>query len=145
MPVIVQFTPLLVYNISRIINDITNTPNGKPLNQTILFKTIHFILSSKIPIYEYQIIISFEYIKRLCQITSDLDASKSWITAIILSDYYLNDNSFDLQSWSNVSPYSIQQLKTLQRQFLTTLDYRLHVSEKQLFSWKQRFASMYRQ
>jgi hypothetical protein len=135
MPVIVQFTPLLVYNISRIINDITNTPNGKPLNQTILFK----------PIYEYQIIISFEYIKRLCQITSDLDASKSWITAIILSDYYLNDNSFDLQSWSNVSPYSIQQLKTLQRQFLTTLDYRLHVSEKQLFSWKQRFASMYRQ
>jgi hypothetical protein len=48
-----------------------------------------------------------------------------WLTALILSDAFLNDNAFAMNSWSKVSDLQASEIVAMRREFLTGLRFDL--------------------
>ncbi|ORZ18532.1 cyclin-domain-containing protein [Absidia repens] len=56
-------------------------------------------------------------------------------TALILANKYLDDNTFTNRTWSEVSGIPIHELNIMEMEYLTALDYKLHVHCIQFRSW----------
>jgi hypothetical protein len=60
---------------------------------------------------------------------------RSFVTALMLANKFLEDNTFTAKTWSQVTGISVHDLNTMEREFLTALNFSLHVSEEEYSSW----------
>jgi hypothetical protein len=67
---------------------------------------------------------------------------KLWIVSLMLADVELNDAAYAVKSWSQVSLIPIPELIHLRLVFLETIQYKLHVTERQYSNWIQSLQSI---
>ncbi|KAJ2792983.1 hypothetical protein H4R20_006688 [Coemansia guatemalensis] len=58
-----------------------------------------------------------------------------FVVALMLASKILEDNTFTMQTWSEVSHLPVEELIIMQREFLTALDHRLHVTGAEYNAW----------
>ena len=101
------------------------------------------VLSSTLPNVNFHVAMSaLFYIKRFIQRLRNMNVYfghqseiRLWITALILSENYFNDNSYSLKSWSEVSGFPPCELIQMKRDFLTIIRYHLEVNPKDYALW----------
>ncbi|KAJ2078257.1 hypothetical protein H4R24_004604 [Coemansia sp. RSA 988] len=60
---------------------------------------------------------------------------RMFVVALMLSSKILEDNTFTMQTWSEVSHLPVKELIIMQREFLLALDHRLHVTDVEYNAW----------
>ncbi|PIA19395.1 hypothetical protein COEREDRAFT_79317 [Coemansia reversa NRRL 1564] len=60
---------------------------------------------------------------------------RMFVVALMLSSKILEDNTFTVQTWSEVSHLPVKELIIMQREFLLALDHRLHVTDTEYNAW----------
>ncbi|KAI7901821.1 cyclin-domain-containing protein [Cokeromyces recurvatus] len=86
------------------------------------------------------ILVALFYIYRLRYTYPSIQASmgsevRLFTTALILSNKYLDDNTFTNKTWSEVSGISLKELNIMEIEFLTALQYKICVHHNQFASW----------
>ncbi|KND00543.1 uncharacterized protein SPPG_04851 [Spizellomyces punctatus DAOM BR117] len=62
-------------------------------------------------------------------------------TALLLANKVMDDHRFTNAAWSQVTGLSVEELNIMEREFLQSLDYRLHMSDYSYFLWLQNLQS----
>ncbi|KAI5997769.1 cyclin-domain-containing protein [Pisolithus marmoratus] len=86
------------------------------------------------------IVLSLHYIWRLKErnrFTNGLPGSEFRIAvaALMMANKFLDDNTYTNKTWSEVSGIDLCEIHKMEREFLTAVDFSLHVSGKQYASW----------
>ncbi|KAI5994608.1 cyclin-domain-containing protein [Pisolithus orientalis] len=86
------------------------------------------------------IVLSLHYIWRLKErnrFTNGLPGSEFRIAvaALMMANKFLDDNTYTNKTWSEVSGIDLSEIHKMEREFLTAVDFSLHVSGKQYASW----------
>ncbi|KAJ2159810.1 hypothetical protein GGF46_002750 [Coemansia sp. RSA 552] len=63
---------------------------------------------------------------------------RMFVVALMLASKSLEDNTFTTQTWSEVSHLPARELAIMQRELLTALDHRLHVTEADYSAWIEK-------
>ncbi|KAI8077918.1 cyclin-domain-containing protein [Gilbertella persicaria] len=85
-------------------------------------------------------ILALYYIQKLRAAYPSIHASigsevRLFTTALVLANKYLDDNTFTNKTWSEVSSISISELNIMEMEFLSALDYHLHLPQDEFYSW----------
>jgi hypothetical protein len=85
-------------------------------------------------------LLALYYIQRLRIAYPAIHASigsevRLFTTALVLANKYLDDNTFTNKTWSEVSSIPINELNIMEMEFLSALDYNIHVSHTMYFKW----------
>ncbi|KAL4069089.1 cyclin-domain-containing protein [Scleroderma citrinum] len=86
------------------------------------------------------IVLSLHYIWRLKErnrLTTGLQGSEFRIAvaALMMANKFLDDNTYTNKTWSEVSGIELAEINRMEREFLTGVDFSLHISGKQYASW----------
>ncbi|KIM52134.1 hypothetical protein SCLCIDRAFT_1223999 [Scleroderma citrinum Foug A] len=86
------------------------------------------------------IVLSLHYIWRLKErnrFTTGLQGSEFRIavSALMMANKFLDDNTYTNKTWSEVSGIELTEINRMEREFLTGVDFSLHISGKQYASW----------
>ncbi|GAN11836.1 hypothetical protein MAM1_1073d11447 [Mucor ambiguus] len=85
-------------------------------------------------------ILALHYIQRLRAAYPSIRASigsevRLFTTALVLANKYLDDNTFTNKTWSEVSSIPVNELNIMEMEFLSALNYNIHIPQKQFFAW----------
>ena len=58
-----------------------------------------------------------------------------WLTALMVSDSYLNDNSYTCKSWAQVSGFTAKECATMKREFLQAVHFSLASTKADFLNW----------
>ncbi|KZF19667.1 hypothetical protein L228DRAFT_270990 [Xylona heveae TC161] len=61
--------------------------------------------------------------------------------ALVLASKFLDDNTFQNRSWSEVSGIAVSELNTLEAEWLVDIDWKLHVESHHIESWRAHWES----
>lgn len=111
---LVVFGTIKATHFTEFVNQITSQIN--PTLQTLLLSLYYFCKATPL-VYP-----------NVCKL-------RLWFASLILSDAYLEDNSFTCKSWSAVSGFSTKECASIKFSLLALLDYRLEVSGTKYESW----------
>lgn len=86
------------------------------------------------------IILSLYYIQRLRTAYPCIKASigsevRLFTTALVLANKYLDDNTFTNKTWSQVSSIPVNELNIMEMEFLSALNYTIHIPHLEFFEW----------
>ncbi|KAI8640998.1 cyclin-domain-containing protein [Parasitella parasitica] len=85
-------------------------------------------------------VLALHYIQRLRTAYPSIRASigsevRLFTTALVLANKFLDDNTFTNKTWSEVSSIPINELNIMEMEFLSALDYNIHIPDTQFFAW----------
>lgn len=81
---------------------------------------------------------ALNYINKLSCISNNktpFSEYKVFIISMHLADIQLNDKSYSLSLWSNLSGFCINDIKYMRRDFLRLLDYNINISQEEYKIW----------
>ncbi|KAI9299482.1 cyclin-domain-containing protein, partial [Cunninghamella echinulata] len=112
----------------------------QPLKRTVTFKQYCQKLIKATQISCACILVAFYYIHRLRSAYPFIHASigseiRLFTTALVLANKYLDDNTFTNKTWSEVSNIPVLELNIMEMEFLSALQYNIHVPYDQFFKW----------
>jgi hypothetical protein len=86
------------------------------------------------------LLLALYYIQRLRTAYPSIPAStgsevRLFTTALVLANKYLDDNTFTNKTWSDVSNISVHELNIMEMEFLSALDYNIHIPHTLYFMW----------
>ncbi|KAI9016526.1 cyclin-domain-containing protein [Phycomyces nitens] len=86
------------------------------------------------------IVLALYYVHRLRETYPSVQGSigsevRLFTTALVLANKYLDDNTFTNKTWADVSHIPVHELNIMEVEFLSALNYRIHVPRLQFFSW----------
>ncbi|ORZ17857.1 cyclin-domain-containing protein, partial [Absidia repens] len=86
------------------------------------------------------ILLALYYLRQLRSTYPALRATQGsefriFTTALILANKYLDDNTFTNKTWSDVSGIPVRELNIMEIEYLTALNYKLHVHCVRFGSW----------
>ncbi|KAI8988887.1 cyclin-domain-containing protein [Pilobolus umbonatus] len=86
------------------------------------------------------IILALYYVQRLRSEYPSIRASSGsevrlFTTALVLANKYLDDNTFTNKTWSDVSGIPVTELNIMEMEFLSALNYNIHIPHTQFFQW----------
>ncbi|OAD81343.1 cyclin, partial [Phycomyces blakesleeanus NRRL 1555(-)] len=86
------------------------------------------------------IVLALYYVNRLREAYPFVQGSigsevRLFTTALVLANKYLDDNTFTNKTWADVSHIPVHELNIMEVEFLSALNYRIHVPHQQFFSW----------
>ncbi|KAF7723554.1 hypothetical protein EC973_001843 [Apophysomyces ossiformis] len=86
------------------------------------------------------IVLALYYIHRLRSAYPAIRAStgsevRLFTTALVLANKYLDDNTFTNKTWSDVSSIPVNELNIMEMEFLSALQYNIHIPDQQFFIW----------
>lgn len=65
-----------------------------------------------------------------------------WIASLIVADTYLNDNSYECITWSEVSGLATKECVWIKTMLLQVLDWNMEVSSAQYSSWLEKIYNL---
>ncbi|CEP15595.1 hypothetical protein [Parasitella parasitica] len=85
-------------------------------------------------------ILALHYIQRLRTAYPSIRASigsevRLFTTALVLANKFLDDNTFTNKTWSEVSSIPVNELNIMEMEFLSALNYNIHIPDTQFFAW----------
>lgn len=85
-------------------------------------------------------LLALYYIQRLRTAYPSIHASigsevRLFTTALVLANKYLDDNTFTNKTWSDVSSIPVSELNIMEMEFLSALDYNIHIPHTLYFMW----------
>ncbi|ORX56960.1 hypothetical protein DM01DRAFT_1271828, partial [Hesseltinella vesiculosa] len=112
-----------------------------PFNRSLAFKQFCQKIIKATQISCTCIVLSLYYIHRLRSAYPHITASmgseiRLFTTALVLSNKYLEDNTFTNKTWSQVSSIPINELNIMEMEFLCALEYNLHLPHDQFQQWQ---------
>ncbi|KAI9361979.1 hypothetical protein BD770DRAFT_470655 [Pilaira anomala] len=89
------------------------------------------------------VFLSLYYIQKLRMAYPSIRASigsevRLFTTSLVLANKYLDDNTFANKTWSQVSSIPVNQLNIMEIEFLSALNYTIHITQSQFFDWVQK-------
>ncbi|KAG2229115.1 hypothetical protein BDF21DRAFT_416549 [Thamnidium elegans] len=86
------------------------------------------------------ILLSLYYIYKLRLAYPSIRASigsevRLFTTSLVLANKYLDDNTFANKTWSQVSSIPISELNIMEMEFLSALNFTIHISQTQFYDW----------
>lgn len=86
------------------------------------------------------ILLSLYYIYKLRLAYPSIRASigsevRLFTTSLVLANKYLDDNTFANKTWSQVSSIPIRELNIMEMEFLSALNFTIHISQTQFYDW----------
>ncbi|KAI8986516.1 cyclin-domain-containing protein [Pilobolus umbonatus] len=86
------------------------------------------------------VLLSLYYIYKLKNAYPSIQGSmgsevRLFTTALILSNKFLDDNTFTNKTWSDVSSVPLSELNIMEIEFLSALNYRIYIHPSHFFSW----------
>ncbi|CAG8491777.1 4451_t:CDS:2 [Diversispora eburnea] len=60
---------------------------------------------------------------------------RTFTCALMLANKFLDDNTYTNKTWSEVTNIPVTEINMMEKEFLSSLDYQLYVSEQQYFEW----------
>ncbi|KAI8888398.1 hypothetical protein K501DRAFT_240775 [Backusella circina FSU 941] len=86
------------------------------------------------------IILALYYIQQLRTAYPSIRASigsevRLFTTALVLANKYLDDNTFTNKTWSEVSSIPVTELNIMEMEFLSALNYSIHIPHHKFFQW----------
>ncbi|KAG2212387.1 hypothetical protein INT47_001748 [Mucor saturninus] len=87
------------------------------------------------------VILSLYYIQQLRSAYPSIKASigsevRLFTTALMLANKYLDDNTFTNKTWSQVSSIPVNELNIMEMEFLSALNYTIHIPHAVYFEWR---------
>ncbi|CAO3636149.1 unnamed protein product [Cunninghamella blakesleeana] len=112
----------------------------QPLKRTVAFKQFCAKLLKATQISCACIVVALYYIHRLRSAYPYIHASigsevRLFTTALVLANKYLDDNTFTNKTWSEVSNIPVLELNIMEMEFLSALQYNIHIPYDQFFKW----------
>lgn len=88
------------------------------------------------------VILSLYYVQQLRTAYPSIKASigsevRLFTTALVLANKYLDDNTFTNKTWSQVSSIPVNELNIMEMEFLSALNYTIHIPHSVYFDWSQ--------
>lgn len=85
-------------------------------------------------------ILALYYIQKLRSAYPLIHASigsevRLFTTALVLANKYLDDNTFTNKTWSEVSSIPVNELNIMEMEFLSALNYTLHLPQDGFYAW----------
>ncbi|KAI8062530.1 cyclin-domain-containing protein [Gongronella butleri] len=113
-----------------------------PLNRSLAFKQFCQKIIKATQISCTCVTLSLYYIHRLRSAYPHITASmgseiRLFTTALVLANKYLEDNTFTNKTWSQVSSIPSVELNIMEMEFLSALEYNVHLSMDQFYHWVQ--------
>ncbi|KAI8979463.1 cyclin-domain-containing protein [Mycotypha africana] len=86
------------------------------------------------------LLLALYYVQKLRAAYPSIHASigsevRLFTTALVLANKFLDDNTFTNKTWSEVSSIPINELNIMEMEFLSALQYNIHVSSSTYFAW----------
>jgi hypothetical protein len=108
--------------VKRIMNSTTNN-----VCQTVLYMALLYIMKLS---------------KNMPQKRAKKSEYRIIVTALMLADTFVNDNSYTVASWSQVTNFANAELVGMRREFLETIGYNLSISAEDYSAWVTRIHYM---
>ncbi|KAH6589791.1 hypothetical protein BASA50_009809 [Batrachochytrium salamandrivorans] len=105
------------------------------------FEAVHTVLSRSgcsLP----HILISLLYVARLRQmvpvhITGEGSEYRVFVSALILAQKFHSDDRYSNKAWSRITKLPLAEINTMEREFLVSIGYRLHVRDTDYSKWEE--------
>ncbi|KAK9765711.1 hypothetical protein K7432_005733 [Basidiobolus ranarum] len=86
------------------------------------------------------VLLALKYLQKFGKLTinnniSEFSEAKQFVVALILAHKMLEDCTYTNETWSQITGISREELNALERSFLTTLQYDVHVSQEEFSQW----------
>ncbi|RUP48429.1 hypothetical protein BC936DRAFT_144574 [Jimgerdemannia flammicorona] len=86
------------------------------------------------------ILLSLKYIERLRKANPNLQGApgseyRILVVALMLSNKFLDDNTYSLSAWVEVSGFPSHELIQCEKEYLSALDFQLYVGESEYLNW----------
>ncbi|ORX94247.1 hypothetical protein K493DRAFT_199305, partial [Basidiobolus meristosporus CBS 931.73] len=86
------------------------------------------------------ILLALKYLQKFGKCAShphggDFSEAKQFVVALILSHKMLEDCTYTNETWSQITGISCEELNSLERSFLATLQYDVHVTQEEFSQW----------
>ncbi|KAI8341445.1 cyclin-domain-containing protein [Chlamydoabsidia padenii] len=112
----------------------------QPMKRTIAFKQFCQKIIKATQVSWACIVLGLYYIHRLRSAYPYIHASvgseiRLFTTALVLANKYLDDNTFTNKTWSEVSSIPMAELNIMEMEFLSALQYNIHLPYDLYFQW----------
>ncbi|RUS16644.1 hypothetical protein BC937DRAFT_90965 [Endogone sp. FLAS-F59071] len=118
-----------------------NTTPMDAIQQYVFRNYCHYVLESmQMTSNISTILLSLKYIERLRKANPRLQGApgseyRILVVALMLANKFLDDNTYSLSAWVEVSGFPTHELVQCEKEYLLALDFQLYVGESEYLNW----------
>ncbi|KAJ3006741.1 hypothetical protein HKX48_009495, partial [Thoreauomyces humboldtii] len=139
-PAVPTITPCLTRFIATFIHDLWHKTTEAP-SQTFVNYTAHVLRTTALPFSVP--VVALLLVSRLRERHPNLRGGEGsecrlLVCALITAMKVLCDNTYTNATWAKVSGIPVEELNTMEMEFLVQLDFEIHVKDNEYFDWLMR-------